>query len=36
MQINELKEVVAAASRLNEQLEKKDETISYLQQQSNF
>ena len=33
-QISELKEVVSAASRLNEQLERKDETISYLQQQS--
>jgi hypothetical protein len=33
-QINELKEVVGAASRLNHQLEKKDEIISYLQQQS--
>jgi hypothetical protein len=32
-ELDELKDIVAAASRLNVQLEKKDEIISYLQQQ---
>jgi hypothetical protein len=34
--LDELKDIVAAASRLNMQLEKKDEIISYLQQQGNL